>query len=136
MVLKWRLDDEVLVDSALAIRRDFVEEGRTELMAPALLLYEVANGLLMAARRRRITLEQAEASLSDFAEMGILLVAPPPSTMVRLAVELGLTAYDAAYLALAQAQGCPLWTADRDLFEAASPRLPWVRWLGDYPAEG
>ena len=136
VVLKWRLDDEVLVDAALALRQDFLREGQLELLAPSLLFYEMANGLLMAARRGRISPDQAESSLSEFGGMGIVLVNPPLSPILKLAFDLGVTAYDAAYLALAQAQGCPLWTADRELFEAASPRLTWVRWLGDYPDEG
>jgi predicted nucleic acid-binding protein len=43
-------------------------------------------------------------------------------------------AYDAHYLALAEMEGCPLWTADGRLFNAVRHELDWVNWLGDYQA--
>jgi predicted nucleic acid-binding protein len=40
------------------------------------------------------------------------------------------TAYDAHYLALAQALDCPFWTADRRLYQATRDTLPGVNLLG------
>ena len=40
-------------------------------------------------------------------------------------------AYDAQYLAVADALGCELWTADRRLVNAVGDKLPWVRWIGE-----
>lgn len=49
----------------------------------------------------------------------------------ELAERLGRpTTYDAYYLALAEAFGCELWTADRRLVNAVSPTWSWVKWLG------
>ena len=61
--------------------------------------------------------------------MGVQLVAPG-ATLSRQAFEWMLwlkrvTAYDSYYLALAEALGCDLWTADRQLANALD--LPWVR---------
>jgi predicted nucleic acid-binding protein len=36
------------------------------------------------------------------------------------------SAYDAHYLAVAEAFGAEFWTADRRLFQAVSGSLPWV----------
>lgn len=36
-------------------------------------------------------------------------------------------AYDAHYLAVAEREGCELWTTDRRLYNAVQPDLPWVR---------
>lgn len=41
------------------------------------------------------------------------------------------TAYDAHYLALAQILNCDFWTADRRLYNAAAPTLPWVHSLDE-----
>jgi predicted nucleic acid-binding protein len=43
-----------------------------------------------------------------------------------------ITAYDSAYLALAEQEGCDLWTGDLSLYRAVSKKLRWVRWIGDY----
>jgi predicted nucleic acid-binding protein len=44
-------------------------------------------------------------------------------------------AYDAAYLALAEHEGIPFVTGDKQLYNAVKGRLPWVRWVGDYRSE-
>ena len=41
-------------------------------------------------------------------------------------------AYDAAYLALAEAEKCDLWTGDKAFYQAVKGELPWVKWIGDY----
>ena len=41
--------------------------------------------------------------------------------------------YDAHYLALAESFGCELWTADERFYQAASPSIANVRWLGEFP---
>jgi len=40
--------------------------------------------------------------------------------------------YDAAYLALAERLNTQLITGDRRLYNAVSPQLSWVVWIGDY----
>ena len=39
--------------------------------------------------------------------------------------------YDSIYLALAEALGGELWTADRNFFRAASAEFSNARWLGE-----
>lgn len=43
------------------------------------------------------------------------------------------SAYDAAYLALAQVTGQPPLTGDQRLVNAVREHLDWVQWIGDYP---
>lgn len=96
----------------------------TEAIVPGIWPLEVANVLLVAERRRRIT----EAQAVRFVQ---LLRALPISVEVEgLALALGavlsigrqheLSAYDAAYLELAARQGLPLATQDLRLREAAA----------------
>jgi predicted nucleic acid-binding protein len=92
-------------------------------VVPILWRYEVANGLQMAVRRKRIDLAYRDTSL---AELGLLPITVDRagddmiwSTMLSLADRFGLTVYDAAYLEVAHRRGMPLATSDRALQRAA-----------------
>ena len=50
----------------------------------------------------------------------------------RLANMYSISAYDAAYLALAEALDCVVWTADRPFYQAVFIQGTRVRWIGDY----
>lgn len=40
--------------------------------------------------------------------------------------------YDAHYIALAQREGCELWTADERLYNGVHAVYPFVRWIGNW----
>jgi predicted nucleic acid-binding protein len=117
---------------AQALVRDHVM-GRVELAAPALLLYEVTNAVVQARRRGRITEEQAQHVLTSFEGLGIPFRQVTWQQMLPLAVHYDRSAYDAAYLALAEAIDQPLVTGDRRLYNAVHQDLDWVQWIGAYP---
>jgi predicted nucleic acid-binding protein len=84
---------------------------------------EVANGLLMAERRKRATQAEITEALGLVA---LLPVRPDEETATRafqdtvaLARQYGLIVYDAAYLELAMRKGARLATTDRALMAAA-----------------
>jgi predicted nucleic acid-binding protein len=52
--------------------------------------------------------------------------------MHPLAREFNLSAYDAAYLTLAQRVGESLVTGDKRLYNAVKDKLEWAVWMGDY----
>jgi predicted nucleic acid-binding protein len=92
--------------------------------APAHYPLEVANGLLMALRRGRLTPDQAATAAVALAMMPIQV---DPETQERildgtwaLAVRHRLTIYDAAYLELAVRHRLPLATLDDPLARAAA----------------
>lgn len=92
-------------------------------IAPPHCATEVANGLLVAHRRGRITAEEMAAALADIAALRIGAdvrphIGLPPGT-VDLALSHRLTVYDAAYLELARRRKLPLATFDSDLRDAA-----------------
>ena len=47
------------------------------------------------------------------------------------ASDLGVSAWDAAYLAVAEQEQCELWTADKELAYRARQQIEWVRLLGE-----
>lgn len=119
VALAWCFEDEGSTTAELLLDR-LAEEGA---IAPAIWPLEVANALRTAERKGRV-------DLADVAHLRVLLAALPidvepvdlPTALgevVDLARTLGLTAYDAAYLALAARRGLPLATIDEGLRRAA-----------------
>ena len=84
---------------------------------------EVANTLLIAVRRKRISPENAHQFLVDLEFLPIRVDTSTKnlvhSVVFPLAEQYGLTAYDAAYLEMAIRAGLPLATLDKDLLKAA-----------------
>lgn len=96
---------------------------RSGAIVPGLWPAEVANGLLMARRRKRIESAGVARALAMLQTLSIE-VAPlergaPMQNLVDLGERHSLTAYDAAYLALAMREGCALATLDQELRAAA-----------------
>ncbi len=93
-------------------------------VVPGIWPLEVINVLLQAERRGRITATAADQFLLGLGELPITVVEMTwPSfaeSLILRARQTGLTAYDAAYLALAFRQGYPIATQDKKLKEAAN----------------
>jgi predicted nucleic acid-binding protein len=90
-------------------------------IAPSIWLYEVANALLVAERRRRLD-RPIRHALADLAALDITIVEPRgfPLTEYDLAVEHELSVYDAAYIHIAIEHATPLATLDVNLARAAT----------------
>lgn len=119
-------------------------DGKLELCAPALLAYEILNGLHLAVRGKagrppRLTLDGARERWQLFQELQIVLekIEPEGTRALELASEYQLaSAYDAAYLALAEQAGAVLVTADERLLNVLQGRLGWVKALWDFEPSG
>lgn len=85
--------------------------------APALIDAEVTSavrGLLLASKPAiRITVVRAEQMLDDFSDLPLVRHPMQPHQRGALALRDDYTAYDACYLALAEALSMPLLTDDR-----------------------
>jgi len=125
VVLKWQLDDEDCVSQAIALRDDYFARGAVRLIAPQLLMYEVGNGIATATRRKRLSTNMAFQAMENLVSLRVL----------EMALRYNLAAYDAAYLALAEAESCTLWTGDRAFYQAVKDETHQVRWIGDYAGE-
>ena len=110
--------------------------GRVLLKAPSLLPYELSNAIWQAERRGRVTHSQADEILKAMIGLEIETISQPMAAMLPLARRFNCSAYDAAYLALAEVRQEPFITADERLFAAVHADLDWVIWLGDYPVDG
>jgi len=101
---------------------DLLSAG-TEVLTPAIWPFEVANALLIAERRKRITVAQVTALLRRIAALPIA-VEPIEAgyafeQILAVARQQNLTEYDAAYLELALRAGLALATLDDKLKQAA-----------------
>ena len=117
--LAWHFDDE---DSPYADR--VLERLQTEgAFVPSIWALEVANGLLMAEKRGRMSIAETAEAVEDMLGLRITILEADAvlalRTILVLARGQGLTTYDAAYLDLAMREGLPLATQDRDLKRAA-----------------
>lgn len=111
------------------------QETDTVLIAPALLAYEVTSALRRLVYLKEIRPETGEIAFARFSRIDIHLLSRADifQRAWELAKELNQSrAYDAAYLAVAQLNQCDLWTADERLYNAVQPRIPWVKWLGNF----
>jgi len=90
---------------------------------PALWWYEMANALLMAQRRKRLTEAERIRLIELYRKLPVQTdMTLDPDIISRfhtLAIEYNLSAYDTAYLELAQRRGLGLTTVDRQLRSAA-----------------
>ncbi len=118
--LAWLYRDEV----SDSIRRVFDLISTEGAWVPSLWRLEVANGLQIGIRRRRIDASYRSAALADLSKYDITIDQETDSfawtTTLQLADRCGLTLYDAAYLELAQRRHLPLATLDRQLRAGAT----------------
>jgi predicted nucleic acid-binding protein len=120
LALQWFLEDETDRKYSLAVLASLSEKRAIVLI---LWFYEAGNGLLMAYRRKRITLDQIDGFLTRLQALPIDAVQQTPAEILELpalARVHGLTNYDAAYLALAMHSNLPLATTDADLRKAVA----------------
>jgi len=134
VVLRGFFPDEEGHAEAQALIRAYAQ-GEIELHAPTLLPYEVTNAILQAIRRDRIGPEKGREIFTAFEGLSIPTADVSWQQTLELARAHDRSAYDAAYLALAEETGSKLVTGDRRLYNAVKDRLPWVLWIEDYASE-
>ena len=124
----------VVIDASLALAWCFPDgaseyadgvlvalEGRT-VMVPPVWALEITNAVLVAERRKRVK----QADVRRFVELlgGLTIIEQSQtvidtvSSVLPLARQYGLSAFDAAYLDVAVRQGAPLATLDSTLEKA------------------
>lgn len=120
VAIAWCFEDEStpLTEGVL----DLISRG-AEGLTPAIWPFEVANALLNAERRKRITVAQVTALLRRIAGLPVsvepLQVGRAFDQILAVARQQNLSEYDAAYLELALRESLPLATLDRELQQAA-----------------
>lgn len=123
MLLQWFVPRSVDGSTEAGRLRTAYEEGALQVVVPSLALLEIVN---VAARRWKWDGTALIALASDLTEIGFELAEPPLESVAKWA-GIGMTAYDAAFVALAEYRNVPLVTEDRSLMaiapEIARPEL-------------
>jgi predicted nucleic acid-binding protein len=133
---KWLFPHEVRASQAQALLTASTQQ-RDPILAPQLLPFEVANIIRQRMIREGLALTDADQLMVRFLALPVMLQVPAGLYQQALAIAdtYGLpAAYDAHYVALAQHQGCDLWTDDQRLIRQLGGALPFVRPLANYSA--
>lgn len=133
-VLLATVQVESLTTYATALVNHLAEQG-SEIVAPALLQYELIAVIRKWVYRELTTPQQAETALNTLLRYPVFTVVD--NTLLRRAYELAAvynrpTAYDAQYLAVAERFQCDFWTADERLYNAVKDEFPRIYWLGNF----
>jgi predicted nucleic acid-binding protein len=96
--------------------------AREQLVAPHLMPVEAANILRRAAARGELSADAAALAHADLLALGVELFPYEPFASRAWELRENLTAYDAWYVALAEALGAKLATLDGALCRASGPR--------------
>lgn len=134
VAVSWVLSDEDQEVSAASGRLLLASQrGEIGLLVPVLWYYEVLNALRTAVARGRIPRQQGEEAFGTLLELNVGVASFPKNVQRTwgLALDNGISAYDAAYLALAEDNGCECYSADRRLVQRAAG-TGFVRWIGDF----
>lgn len=109
--------------------RDTVVRGERRIVPDSFWL-ELVNVLIRRYRAPYEKAVDAVRSIDDLSVLSVRLDRPLLLVAIDLQARFGLSAYDAAYLALAETEDARLLTLDRQLAAAAGPRAIRIPGLG------
>lgn len=134
VVVKWFISDEELIDQAVFLREALVQE-RLDAVGPNVLWPEVAHALIGAIRRGRLAIAEAPVLSDAILELQPLVSIheAPIDAVLEIAFRVGVSGYDAHYLALGETTGHSLVSADRPLVDRGREAGFDIVWLGDVP---
>lgn len=126
--------DEPLQLQALGLLDELERAGAT-LIAPPLWESETSSNVRLRVQVRKTLAHDDEiTSYALLDALPVQIVADETRQRARdLAMQFSMVrCYDATYLALAQARGIELWTADKRLFNTVSLAMPTVKFIGNW----
>lgn len=128
IVFKW-LQEEDNRHLSLKILEDFLD-GNQEILAPDILLYELANILSF---KKELEIVEAIEAWNLFVDFKIKIYIPNTDFLAKcleFAKKYNISVYDASFTVLAQENKCNFITADQKFVEQVN--LPFVKCLGNY----
>ena len=126
---------EPLADRADALFASLAVTPPARLYVPDLFFIECTNVLWKYVRRFGYSPGAAQQDVADLVRLSLHVASTAilAEDALSLALEYGLTAYDGAYVALADMLSLPLVTADEALIRRLEGTGLDIRWLGEWP---
>ena len=124
VAVKWVLR-EAGDEEALAILAAYGAKT-LDLIAPRLLLHEVASAISKRCRRKELTIRQAEDAYRNFEARRPQLVQAQVGQALSLSLRHQISLWDSVYLAVAIERRADLLTADRRFHRAVSRHYPFA----------
>lgn len=118
----------IVVDASVAVLGLFADGdarrflATEELLAPHLIDAEVVNAICRQTKTGRIEAEVGRRAIAGWGRLAIERITITGLLARMWALRDNLSAYDASYVAMAEALRCPLVTADARLSRAPGPR--------------
>lgn len=133
VIYKWFVDEEPqkITITARKLRDKFIKGGQS-VLAPTILLYELANAF---AFKTSLELRYIRKFWAKFTEYNIPVISPNAEFMekaISFSKKYSVSVYDSSYAVLALENKCDLITAD-DKF-AKQVNLPFVKTLNEFKA--
>ncbi|MCC6159011.1 MAG: type II toxin-antitoxin system VapC family toxin [Deltaproteobacteria bacterium] len=134
VAVKAFLPDEELADEASEFLDAFESGLIRTVFIPEHFFAECANVFWKSTVRYRLSPELAIQKLEGLSELSFSVVTSIDNRIeaLRLAIETGISVYDALYVSLARSLRLPLISADAKLIRAVAPRFRDIVWLADW----
>jgi len=130
VIVKWFVEEE---HSGPSVRmRDDHASQRIMIVVPAVAPFEVLNALRYSGGFGTDDLIEISRTLDGYQFVEAPLKGDYAEEVARLAMDLGVTVYDASYLALGKVRGIDVYTADEQLLKKVRKKLAFVRHVKDY----
>jgi predicted nucleic acid-binding protein len=132
LAVKWVLQEQD-TPAARGLLISWAANG-IQPIAPSWFSCEAANVLFQRLRADSISLGDAQSALATLVQHVEIRDYDPAVSLraIEIASQIGQRqSHDSHYVALAEHEGCELWTADQRFWSIASPRFPRVNWVGN-----
>lgn len=132
VVLAWLLPDEIYQDSANYIL-ELYRKKIFNLVSPALLPYEIINGIRTSILRKRINLSSGEEMIMRYKALDIDFIRPDEKNILQISSGGKISAYDGTYASLIMLRNKNLITADKKLLRNLREiEIKKVIWISDF----
>ncbi len=134
VLLKAYFPDEEGHKEAQSLISDYAR-GKVTFHAPTLITYEIINACLVASRMARFSKNKAKELMNEM--LGVEITKEDidhlKGRIFDISVKYSRSAYDGAYIAIAELRHLPFLTGDKKLFDSLKHHFTFVKWIGDYP---
>ncbi len=131
IVYKWITEEDSDINSpVLKLLHQFLE-GKENILAPNIILYELANAL---STKTNLTFKEIEQAWNLFQTLNLNVISPSLKFIrnsMKFSKKYHVSVYDASFAVLALEKNCILFTADSKFVKEIN--LPFVKLLTQYP---